>query len=153
MSLRNFDPDLVTAEWILVPGAGGATIDLTQGLIAGPNSIQETKDSPRSTRTVDRQGNAVRNISRNKAGMITFTYQAQSQTQDVLSPLVTTDDETGLITGTIVIKDLNGDTLLTYLGAYIEDEPNVGYGDTASDRPFVFGYAKRIQNLAGTDAL
>lgn len=148
--LRQYDPDQITASWSL---RTGEAFDLTEGLIDGPNAIVDAKDAPKWTRRSDRQGNTVRNRSRKKGGALTFTYDAESEIQDILTPIVLADGETGVFVGDIVIRDLNGSTMLTYIGAFIENDPDPAFGDTAADRVYVFGYGERIAMPGGTAAL
>jgi hypothetical protein len=148
--LRPYDPNQVTVSWTI---NGIGTIDLTQGLIDGPGAIVDTKDAPRWTRRSDRQSNAVRNKGSKRGGFLVLTYGAEAQIQDALSGYAITDDQVEAVVGLIKIKDLNGTTVAEYLGAFIEDDPSLNYGDTASDRPWVFGYAERVAVLGGAGAL
>lgn len=148
--LRTYDPDQVSASWSL---RVGDAIDLTEGLIDGPGAIVDAKDAPAWTRRSDRNSNMVRNRSRKKGGTVTFTYAAESEIQDTLTPLVIADGVTGAMVGDIVVKDLNGSTIMTYIGAFIENDPDPSFGDTAADRVYVFGYAERIPLLGGAAAL
>jgi len=150
--LRQYDPDQITISWSFRGGETGS-IDLAEGLIDGPNAIVDAKDAPKWTRRSDRNSNVVRNRSRKKGGTLTLTYVAESEIQDLLTPLVIADGETGSIVGDIVIKDLNGSTIMTYIGAFIENDPDPAFGDTAADRVYVFGYADRVALLGGASAL
>lgn len=147
--LRNFDPELVTVTWALPTGA----IDLTQGLIDGPGAIAETKDNPAWTRRGDRNGNYVRNQRRQQGGSLALTYVAEAEIQAVLTAAYLADQATGASVGDIVVRNLNGDEIMTYNGAFIEDDPTVSYGDTAADRVYTFGFAQRNPLLTGSEAL
>ena len=146
--LRNFDPDQVTVTWVLPTGA----IDLTEGLIDGAGAIAETKNAAAWSLRSDRQSNAVRNKMRNKTGTLALTYVAEAEIQSVLSGLAITDNETGAVVGPVVVRDLNGDTIMTYAGAFILDDPTVSFGDTAADRVYTFGYAQRVPFVGGSEA-
>lgn len=146
--LRTYDPAKVTAVWALPTGA----FNLTPGLIDGAGAIAETKDSPRSSRRGDRNGNMVRNISKKKGGTLAFTYVEEAEIHNALSAYAQTDAQTNNIVGTITIKNLAGDTVAVYNGAHIEDDPLINYGDTAGDRVWVFGYAERIAFFGGSPA-
>lgn len=147
--LRNYDPERVTVTWALPTGA----IDLTEGLIDGPGAIAETKDAPAWTRRGDRNTNMVRNKMRNKGGTLALTYVAEAEIQAALTVIFLVDQELETQVGAIVVRDLNGTTLLTYDGAFIEDDPTVAFGDTAADRVYTFGYARRVPVLGGSEAL
>lgn len=145
--LRNFDPSSWTVTWELAGGLG--SLDLTQGMIDGPGALTEAKDNPRWTRRGDRQSNYIRNRRPARGGTLTATYVAEAEIQDQLSALADTDEATGTIVGDIVVKDNYGSTVLTYRSAFIEDDPNLVMGDTAGDRPYVFGYAERVGLMGG----
>jgi len=147
--LRNFDPNRVTVSWTIPVG----TINLTPGLIDGPGAIAETKDSPRWIRRGDRQSNYVRNKGSKRGGFLVLTYVAEAQIQNILTAYVVADDQSQTIVGLLKIKDLNGATIVEYLGAFIEDDPAVNYGDSAADRPWVFGCAERVAIIGGQAAL
>ena len=148
--LRDFDPDKVTVTWVLPTGA----VALHVGLIDGPGAITDTKDKPRASRTSDRQGNQVRNSTRVRSGSLSLTYQAEAQTTAVLTGIIQGEDATSIVAaGMIVVKNLNGDELVTYAGAAIDDEPDVSFGDTNADRVYVFGYAKRKLIATGLPAV
>lgn len=148
--LRDFDPDKVSVTWVLPTGA----VPLQVGLIDGPNAIQDSKDKPRASRRTDRQGNQVRNRTRVRSGSLSLTYQAEAQTAAVLTGIIQGEDATGISAiGTIIVRNLNGAELVRYAGAAIDDEPNVSFGDTAADRVYVFGYAKRTLIATGLEAV
>lgn len=146
--LRTFDPDQVQVTWAR---STGAAIDLTEGLIDGPGAIAEAKDGPAWTRRGDRKGNMVRNKRPAKGGTLTLTYVAESEIQELLTAAYLADQETEAEVGDIVVKDLNGSTIMIYHGAFIEDDPTLSYGDTAADRPYVFGFAERVPFLQGAE--
>lgn len=149
--LRPFHPDRVSAVWSI---RGGAALDLTIGLIDGPGAITEAKDAPARSRRSDRQSNTVINRSSKKGGTVTFTYVAEAELQDVLSALFLAEETSGTINvGDLVVRDLNGSTIMTYVGCFIEDDPTVQYGDTAADRAYVFGYSERVPFVGGAEAL
>lgn len=145
--LRNFFPDKVTVTWTLASG----TLDLTPGLVDGPGAIAEVKDSKPWSRRGDRNSNMVRNRSQKKGGNLNLTYVNEAKLHETLSAYAITDGQTGAIVGTIKIRDLNGSTVITYLGAFIEDDPTNTYGDTAGDRVWSFGYAERIVFHGGAE--
>jgi hypothetical protein len=147
--LRNYDPERVILTWALAAGP----IDLTLGLIDGPGAIVESKDAPAWSRSGDRQGNVIRNKMRNKSGFLTCTYKGESSLLATLSGIYIADQASQTSVGPMVLRDLNGSTLMTYLGAFIEDDPALGFGDTMSDRPYLFGFAQRVPFIAGSAAL
>lgn len=145
--LRNFDPERITAVWAI---RGGKAVDLTQGLIDAPGAMTETKDSAKWTRKSDRQGNTVRNRSGKRGAALTCTYAAEAPIHGELAAILELDDALGTMVGDIVVRDLEGTTLVTYVSAFIEDDPAMAYGDTAGDRVYVFGCAERIALFGGS---
>ncbi|MEC9048874.1 MAG: hypothetical protein VYA51_12760 [Planctomycetota bacterium] len=146
--LRDFDPDKVTVTWALPTGA----IILHRGLIDGPGAIQDAKNKPRASRRTDRQGNQVRNKTRDRSGSLTLTYMADAQILAVLTGVIEGEDATGISAiGDIIVKNLNGAEIIRYAGAGIDDDPNIGYGDTAADRPYTWGYARRQAIATGLE--
>ena len=147
--LTQFDPDRVTVVWSLA----NKSIDLTPGLMDGAGAIQETKDAPPWTRRGDRQGNMVRIKSSKKGGQLQLTYAAEAKKQGELTTTYVADQIGDNQVGIITVRDLNGTTLMTYVGAFIENDPDVGFGDVAADRVYVFGFAERIPGIGGADTL
>ncbi len=147
--LRNYDPSKITAGWSIV----GGTLDMTRGLIDGPGAIVDSKDAPPWTRRGDRNSNMVRIKSGKKGGFLTFTYVSESQIKDKLSQLFLQDQETETVVGALKIKDLNGTTVMEYLGCFIENVPDLNYGDTAADSVYVMGYAERVPYHGGAAPL
>lgn len=148
--LRTYDPEKITCTFSI---SGAGAIDLTRGLVDASGAITVSRDSAKWSRRSDRQGNVARIKSSKKGGTITLTYAAESEICDVLSGLSNADDQTEAITGQIVIKDLNGTTICSYLGAFIENVPSPVYGDMAADRAYVFGFAEAVEFLGGAGAL
>jgi hypothetical protein len=148
--LRDYDPDKVTVSWILPTGA----VQLHVGLIDGPGAISDAQDKPRAARRTDRQGNQVRNKSKSRAGQLTLTYQAEAQVCAVLTGIIQGEDSTGISAiGPIIVRNLNGDELVTYAGCAIDVEPNVSFGDSNADRAYGFGYSKRKLIATGLPAV
>ena len=145
--IRTYDHEKITLS---LDFTDGPSINLTIGLVDSANAIQENKDGPRYTRRGDRQGNYVRNRSPKQGGNLTLTYVAESPTNDELSAALLADHRLGVDrVGTMVMKDLRGTTLVTYKGAFIEDDPAIAFGDTAADRVWVIGYADREGVIGG----
>ncbi len=148
--LRDFDPDKVTVTWVLPTGA----ISLHVGLIDGPNAIQDAMTKPRATRRDDRQGNQVRNKTKVRSGTLSLTYMAEAQTAEVLTGIIQGEDATGVSAiGPIIVRNLNGDELANYAGCAIDTEASIGFGDTASDRVYVWGFARRTLIATGLEAV
>ena len=94
----------------------------------------------------------IRNLSRKRGGALTCIYVNESQIHDEYSAIIALDLVLLSQVGIILVKDLQGTTMNTYLGAFIEDDPVLDYGDTAGDRAYVFGYAARVPFQGGAEA-
>ena len=148
--LRDFDPDRVLVTWALPTGA----ISLHNGLVDGPNAIQDAMDKQRATRRTDRQGNQVRNKSRSRSGTLALTYQGDASIQAVLTGIIQGEDATGVSAiGAITVRNLNGDELAVYAGAAIDVEPVMSFGDTIGDRTYTWGFSKRKLIATGLPAV
>lgn len=147
--LSTFNPDSVKIVWALPSGG----LILHEGLIDAPGAMSETKDGMRSTRRRDRQNNGVRNIRNGTGGTMTLIYVAEAQIQGVLTTIIEIDNRLFSQVGAIVVTDLNTNSVITYFGAHIEDDPAISFGDTAADRPYVWGYQDRTALLAGQDGV
>jgi len=99
---------------------------------------------------VGSQGDITRVRSRNRTGSITVTLMAGSAVNDSLSAIATSDELTGLGYGSAIVKDLNGNTLVTAAQAWIRKVPNVEYaGDSRGSREWVFDCAELVVNVGG----
>lgn len=146
--LRNFNPERITAVWAI---RGGKTVDVTLGLVDAPGAMSETKDGPRWTRRSDRQGNTVRNKSGKRGAGLVCTYVAESPIHGTYAAIMELDDATGTMVGDLVIRDLEGTTIVTYVSAFLEDDPSLAYGDVAGDRAYLFGCAERVALFGGSE--
>lgn len=141
--MKNYDPGLVIATFkgVVFQGfASGTTI-----------SAERTTDT--FTSEVGNQGDVVRSRSRDRRGRVTFTLQSASPTNALLAGFVASIEESDGIdptvdVGPLLIKDLNGATLITAREAWIVRPANVTYADVHSPREWVIE-AANLKILGG----
>lgn len=146
--LRQLDPLKVTASWTTASPLG--VIDILQGAIDG-DYMQTTRDNAKWAREHDRAGNATRVKNNNTGGTLAITVSASDPINDVLSRAVAIDDTTDNVVGVIVIRDLNGTTLVEADGCFLEDVPDATFGNTRGQRVWVWQCAKIRRFLGGHD--
>lgn len=146
--MHQYNPQKVTAVWTSIAGA----VDILEGA-AADSFLEITTDTARWSREMDREGNGVRNKNNNRGGMARSTITSKSPLNKTLSDIANADDEAENVVGTIVVKDLNGDTLVTLFDAFLEDQPAPSYGATSGNRVWVWQYGKRVQTLTGQDVV
>lgn len=146
--LRGYNPQAVVITWAI--GGEFGTIDIADGRIDGV-FLSETKDGPRWTRESDGNNNHTRVKQPNRGGFFALTLSASSPTNAALSAAALADDETEVVTGLATAKDLNGNTIVEYDSAFIEDIPNLSRGNTRGENAWIFQYANRRPFLGGHD--
>jgi hypothetical protein len=144
--LRQYDPTQVVGAWVTPTGA----TDILDGAIDG-EFVTETLDSPDWVREHDQAGNATRTRVHNSGGTIAVTLSASSPTNAALSAKRQNDVINAVEVGTLVLRDLNGTTVLTFTGAYIQGRPAVTFGSERGQRVWVFEYASATAFIGGHD--
>jgi len=87
---------------------------------------------------VGADGEAARARNRNRSGSATLTLQQTSVSNDALSGLAALDEAGGAGTGPLLVKDLNGSTLLLAPVAWIKKLAAVEYGKELGHREWTF---------------
>lgn len=131
--LRQYNPLQVVGSWTTATGS----VDILDGRIDG-SFLQTTSDNKRWARENDQHGNATRVKMNNRGGTITVTLSASSPTNSQLSARVEADDATEAVVGFLLLKDLNGNTVVEADGAFLEDIPDPSFGSDRGSRAWVF---------------
>lgn len=134
MALSNYDPAKVVMTF-----KGSLMVGYVDGTF-----ISAERDADAFTADVGSQGDVVRVKSNNRMGEVTLTLQQSSPSNDILSAHAVTDELTGLNTGALLIKDLQGTTLLTAEAAWVKKQPVSEFGNELSDREWVFTCAELL---------
>jgi len=139
MAFYNYDPGRVVVTFRGV---------LLQGFMDGTFvSAERTEDA--YTMPVGAGGDVTRVRSRNRTGSVTATLMAASPVNDLLSAIAAIDEETGLGTGALLVKDLMGTTLCNASVAWIKKMPVGEYATDASARAWVFDCAELKMHIGG----
>lgn len=149
MALTQYDPIQVIGTW---SPSNFASIDILDGRISG-EFVVSARDNPVWTREFDAHGNATRVKNNNKGGTVTITLSASSPTNDSLSIAVQTDRLGENVVGALVLKDLNGTTLLTAQNAFLVDVPDVSFGAERGARSWTFECSAIELYVGGHDTL
>ena len=126
MALFVYDPERILVAW------NGVII---QGFMDG-TMVSAEHEEDAVTRTVGGQGQATATINANRCGSVTFTLVQGSPVNDILSNLAASNRAPGsaLIVGPLLIKDLQGTTLVSAAEAWIKKVAKTEYAKEATGR-------------------
>lgn len=146
--LRQYNPLQVVGSFT-TPGPFG-TVDIVDGSIDGEFAAVAS-DNPTWTREHDRAGNSTRVKNNNEGGTITITLAASSPTNARLSGVHELDRVSENQVGVLLLKDLNGNTVIEADGAFIADTPDPSFGAERGTRAWVFECASIRKFIGGHD--
>jgi hypothetical protein len=128
----NYDPGRVSVVWngILITGFSSGTF------------VSAEREVETFTKDTGADGLVTRVRSRNKSGTVTLTLSPSSPANDLLSALHKQDEDFGTGYGELLIKDLNGTTLLSAEKSWIQKWPNVEQADEVSPREWMIDCAE-----------
>jgi hypothetical protein len=147
--LRQYDPLKVVASWDTNTPLG--VIDIVDGAASGGDFITIETDNDAWSRESDLAGNATRVRNHNDGGRIRINLSASSPTNTRLSAAAALDNTTEGVVGPIVIKDLNGNTVIECDGCFIADVPDFALGSDRGTRTWVLECAAVRPFLGGHD--
>lgn len=124
MSVKTYDP-----KGILMILAGAPI----EGLAPDTFVVAERRN-PSWGLTVGADGEGARAKSNDKSGTITFTLVQTSLSNDFLSGLALLDELSNNGVGPLLIKDLNGNTILEAGTAWISKPANAEFGKEIANR-------------------
>jgi hypothetical protein len=136
---RNYDPGRIVMVWngIQIQGYGPDTF------------VKASRNEDNFTEQVGANGDVVHVRNRNRAGKVTFTLQDASPSNDALSSAAVADELTGLNFGALMIKDLNGTTLIQAANARIQKYADAEYAADAGTNDWVIMCAELEMFLGG----
>lgn len=102
--------------------------------IADGTFVDAERNSDGFSLKVGAGGDATRSQSHDRSGKVAFTLLAESSSNDALSNFAQADEDFGTGHGELMIKDVNGTTLLHAEDAWIVKWPKVEYGKESGDR-------------------
>jgi hypothetical protein len=136
---KNYDPSLITVSFAGI---------IVQGFMEGTFLTAERNENSFET-SVGSQGDTTRVRTRNKSGQVTITLQAESPTNDLLSAQMVLDELTGAGAGALLVKNLNGTTIVQAANAWLMKPANVEYSSDASSREWVIACADLTMLVGG----
>lgn len=149
MALHNYDPNKVVATWAI--GGGAGTIDLLQG--AAPGTFVTVSTPTLWAYRAGRNGAGVRVKNLDRSGQVSVTLTAESPLNAVLSAAVLVDDASEVYVGTILVRDLNGSTLFTCTGAFLQGMPQLEFGTEAGNRTWTWLVNEIVPFVGGQNAV
>lgn len=136
---RNYDPGRIVLVFNNIQAQG-----------YGPDTfVKAARNEDTFTEQVGANGDVVHVRNRNRTGKVTFTLQDASPTNDAFSALAQADELTGLAFGSLMIKDLNGTTLIQAANARIQKYPDAEYAADAGTNDWVIMCAELEMNIGG----
>ncbi len=139
MAFKNYDPGLVIMSWrgIEVKGFMDGTF------------IQAERDEDAFEKAVGATGDVTRVRNRNIGGKVTVTLMAEAPCNDLFSAIAEEDRLFGTGTGPLLIKNLNGTTVLLAEIAWLTRPSSTEFADTASGREWVLDCAELLMHVGG----
>lgn len=136
---KNYDPKLVVASF-----RGIQVLGYFEGTFI---SVERSEDA--FEKMVGAGGDVTRVRNRDQSGSVTFTLMAESVTNDLFSAVQVEDELFGTGFGALLVKNLNGTTLIESPIAWIRKLPTVEYADTASGREWIIDCAELLMLVGG----
>lgn len=112
--------------------------------------LEAQRDEDGVSKYTGTDGNVCRAINRNRGGSITGTFTQSASVNDILSGYINQDEETGLIVGPALVRDLFGTTIIESPYTWIKKHPNSVYAKEVQARQYVFDCAELIMFNGGS---
>ena len=139
MAFNNYDPANVLFNWKGI---------FIQGFASGSMLTAERNEDSFS-QEVGATGDVVDVRSRNKSGKVTFRLLASASANDLLSAAIAADELLGDGTGPLLVRELNGTTILQAENARLMRPANVEYAQEHSPREWVLQCDQLLMNVGG----
>jgi hypothetical protein len=130
-TLRTFDPKSVIIVVGGVPMSG----------YADGTFLEITADNQQFTKVVGADGSTTRVKSNNYGGVMTLTLSQSSPSNDVLSGILALDRATNGGVVPILIKDMSGSTIIFSATGWIQQFPDVAFGNEINNRAWTIDLA------------
>jgi hypothetical protein len=131
MAVRTFDPKSVIVTIGGVPMSG----------YADGTFLEITADTQQFSKVVGADGYTTRVKSNNYGGVMTLTLSQSSPSNDILSGFLAADRAANLGVVPILVKDLSGTTVIFSGTGWIQQFPDVTYGNEINNRGWVLDLA------------
>jgi hypothetical protein len=131
MSVRTFDPKsvIITIGGVPISGYADGTF------------LEITADTQQWTKVTGADGFTTRVKSNDYGGVMTLTLSQSSPSNDVLSALLNVDKLSSAGVVPILIKDLSGTTIMFSASGWIQQFPDVSFGNEINNRAWVLDLA------------
>jgi len=136
---KNYDPGRIVVIW------NGIQI---QGY-AHDSFVKCSRNEDTFTQKVGANGDVVRIRNRNRMGKVVLTLQDTSPSNDLLSQAAQADERTGLGFGPLLVKDLNGTTVVQAANAWITKPADVEYGADTGNNEWTITCAELEMTIGG----
>lgn len=103
--------------------------------------LEITADTQQFTKIVGADGYTTRVKSNNYGGVMTLTLSQTSPSNDVLSGILALDRVSNAGVVPILIKDMSGTTVIFAATGWIQQFPDVSFGNEINNRAWVFDLA------------
>lgn len=94
-------------------------------------------------------GEATRSKINNTSGSLTITLSQTSRSNDILDVQRKLDEVINLGRFPVMVKDLNGTTLLVGADCWVKRRPNLTFGKRAQDREWIIDCGNWVANVGG----
>lgn len=131
MAVRTFDPKSVVITIGGVPMSG----------FADGTFLEITSDTQQFTKVVGADGYTTRVKSNNYGGVMTLTLSQSSPSNDVLSGFLALDRTANAGVVPILIKDMSGSTIIFSGTGWIQQFPDVTFGNEINNRAWALDLA------------
>lgn len=111
--------------------------------------IEAERDEDAWTAKAGATGDVVRVRNRNRMGTVKIVIMSESPSNDDLSLFAVEDELAGAGAGELMIKNLNGSTLLHASDAWVKKLPSVKFDKDATTREWVFHCAQLDMFVGG----
>lgn len=140
--MQTWDPKSVVITF------AGITIT---GFAAGTFIVAE-EATDRFTKVVGADGEVARSQSRDESGTVTITLLGSSEVNKLLSDQLKADAKSGSGTGSFMMKDTKGTTIISSDRAWIRRRPNFEGAVEVTNREWIFDLATMSYDLGGSNA-
>lgn len=139
MSVRSFDPKAVIISIGGIPVSG----------FADGTFLEITADTQQFSKVIGSDGFATRVKTNNYGGVMTLTLAQSSPSNDALSALLNADRLANAGVVPILVKDLSGTSIFFSATGWIQQFPDVTYGNTINNRAWTFDLAEMDVFIGG----
>lgn len=132
MAVRSYDPKDVVISISGVPMSG----------FADGTFLEITADTQQFTKVVGADGYTTRVKSNNYGAVMTLTLSQTSPSNDILSGILALDRAANRGVVPVLIKDMSGTTIFFAGTGWIQQFPDVTYGNEINNRAWAFDLAE-----------